>query len=1255
MRFDRLVIENFGSFTRKTIDFSGGNFHLLYGGNEGGKSTLLNFMRSALFGYAKKRSEGPLYCPWSPNPKGSVEFTLRDGRSGSVSRMWNVAEQKDAAFSAALEGKAIDAEELRALIGVDRDFFANFSGLSYHELATGENLLSSSNLSRLIYGLSFGDADRVTKAMKALTARLDALWKPRGKDQKLNRALTAFDAVDSDEAVRKADEYAALKREFDEAQKTTDRLQKELAGVDQTIAFWERLSEAREHHDDYLRRADELVGWLGASQYPESAIESFTAEDDEKYGAAKADASTQREKMKVTRAAVEQMKRDKNALAPELKPDYVRLEKRIGELHPLSIEFKGGEDALLLEEKELNDAEKKLVRRLAETGFASAEPTADEVDACRKIMPDNVVKSAQKNRDDADAAAEDARLNKRELARARGALAEAERNREDCRRRFDAEFTAVGNVAEARAAFGNFSGTKRSCEILEKDLCKLTACEAEEERLADDLAANAIANGLTLAAEERDAFFARCETLADPIAFDALQKEYKDADERLRAIEAERERCGSEAGNLKRDLNEKGLEDSVGAVESELAETRRRRDSLWLDAKALALGAETRSPEDARRLAYEYETAVKDVDLLMEKRADNAAARGEYNVISRRIRSLDERRDALTQERDAAFAARAEALERARGALQRCGFDFCGDWSLDAIGSWREKWLRLRAVRETKAAAIAGLLVEAQRVADDFRFVLSQARAWGVPVPKVLCVDGAAKRLEDVERVLDALAPIEATLTLLNVQVDKYENLLGELEKAEAAARKAAGEVEKYEQEGTRLSRITAELDDRLRRFVEELRLPCPDPSAFRWDSLVEALGKLQEWREDVDEHCREREKHDERRERFDRFLDDVRKVARELGAPADPDAAAARFQTTIESWRTNLAAALDSERRFNELGVKIAYQERALDEDAEKLAEIEALMAAEEKRVGVERAPFEEFRAAVKEWREKGMARDAALKTLAASLGVAPRSAAFNEYMKTLAEKDQSVVKSELDELKKKRGELGKERDQSAERQGALKAELEQVRRSSGALDHAERCQTALASLRDAVDEYVPVRLALEALRSSMDAYEREKIPHVLSDASGFFRSLTGGVYERIESAPVEQVKKGKGAKADPAAVVADEAFNSGENAGYHVCLPDGAYLKANELSVGAREQLYLAIRLALISEYNANSAVETLPILGDDLLVQFDETRVRNALQVFRTLAEEQNCQIILMTHHARTREIFSEVVSAERTIEL
>lgn len=70
--------------------------------------------------------------------------------------------------------------------------------------------------------------------------------------------------------------------------------------------------------------------------------------------------------------------------------------------------------------------------------------------------------------------------------------------------------------------------------------------------------------------------------------------------------------------------------------------------------------------------------------------------------------------------------------------------------------------------------------------------------------------------------------------------------------------------------------------------------------------------------------------------------------------------------------------------------------------------------------------------------------------------------------------------------------------------------------------------------------------------------------------------------------------------------------------------------------LSEGTRDQLFLALRLALLERRTA----EALPFIGDDLLASFDEARTASTLSLLASAGQQR--QMIIFTHHRHVAEI-------------
>lgn len=140
---------------------------------------------------------------------------------------------------------------------------------------------------------------------------------------------------------------------------------------------------------------------------------------------------------------------------------------------------------------------------------------------------------------------------------------------------------------------------------------------------------------------------------------------------------------------------------------------------------------------------------------------------------------------------------------------------------------------------------------------------------------------------------------------------------------------------------------------------------------------------------------------------------------------------------------------------------------------------------------------------------------------------------------------------------------------------------------------------------------------LMLEAIRQ---IYETERQPETLSEASQYLERFTEGKYLRIWTPLSSDVLR--------------------------VDAADGQSMPLDLLSQGTREAVFLSLRLALSAAYSRRGAV--LPLVLDDVMVNFDMRRARAAAVVLRDFANAGH-QMLMFTCHQHIMQIF-EAASVE-----
>ena len=212
-------------------------------------------------------------------------------------------------------------------------------------------------------------------------------------------------------------------------------------------------------------------------------------------------------------------------------------------------------------------------------------------------------------------------------------------------------------------------------------------------------------------------------------------------------------------------------------------------------------------------------------------------------------------------------------------------------------------------------------------------------------------------------------------------------------------------------------------------------------------------------------------------------------------------------------------------------------------------------------------------------------------------------------ELEQEAAEMDIDAIPGRLAAIEARLGELEAERIELGGKQADGRAAVQRMEAGQDVAGPAQAVQDLLAEIDEGAHRYMRLRLAHALLQGGIDRYRRSQQGPLLEKAGAFFEALTGGRYHRLEL--------DEGDKGEPVIVAAR---------------PDGTHCRAEHLSEGTRDQLFLALRLASIAIEAAGS--EPLPLIADDLLVNFDDRRAAAALRVLADFGA--TTQVILFTHH-------------------
>jgi uncharacterized protein YhaN len=649
-------------------------------------------------------------------------------------------------------------------------------------------------------------------------------------------------------------------------------------------------------------------------------------------------------------------------------------------------------------------------------------------------------------------------------------------------------------------------------------------------------------------------------------------------------------------------------------------EARRRRDEALARLKAAEVSAraleksgppvsraqlaELRARRDA--LWGELSAARGDESLWASASAQFLGAQGQADVAADALFENAARvveTEAACEKCEAARAALAEAEESAknlaeqaarfnarwREAWSACGVDPAAP---RAMALWRAEADNLLAAREALKARrtrLAAVEARLRAVAPGLEKLAAEAGLDPLPLDAGALARRIAARLKELARAETEARDLAAKIADAPERIDALKAKLAELKDKDALWR---GDYE------TALAQLRLDADATLDEAQARIAL---------WRDLP---GQLQE---EASESRRVQTIRDDLAA-FEQKLDALLALCgRDL--PARPAIEAAR------ALHKRLAAERERATTRGHAQKLLAKAETAAQAAAEAGAEADARVAALCAAAGFDGDPTALC--------ERLAARRAQAEKIEAELArLAPVTEGADEA--SLAQEardfDADAARLRLGELKREREAREKLRD------AALLAQHDSIRQlqahddSAGAEQAAFDREAAKADMAVEARRWAVLKIASLMVGAGLERHRQSRQDPLLARAGEIYAALTSGRYQGLK-----------------------QDFAEDEKLHLLALRRDGAALPLAALSEGARDQLYLALRLAFLEDYAKKS--EAPPFIGDDLFASFDDARVAAGLETLADLSPA--LQPILFTHHAHVVEIATRTLGERAQI--
>ncbi len=317
----------------------------------------------------------------------------------------------------------------------------------------------------------------------------------------------------------------------------------------------------------------------------------------------------------------------------------------------------------------------------------------------------------------------------------------------------------------------------------------------------------------------------------------------------------------------------------------------------------------------------------------------------------------------------------------------------------------------------------------------------------------------------------------------------------------------------------------------------------------------------------------------------------------------------------------------LDGAQR-HETALRLHEEERRAAEERREAAAMEETAAGLALASALREAALEDV-AAFERWREERGAYEQRLheRDLAAADFRDQVGAAADTFAQELAAGNLEAWQAERGRIAARLEEIADGRDQAVRQSQDLVRQRAEIAESSDVPAFAARCLELEEELRRAAGAWRAQALAGRLLERTLEVYVQSRQPEVLRTASDAFRHITADRYREVR-----QRSDGQGLLAMP---------------------QSGGPKEPDELSRGTQEQLYLALRLGLAASYG--DRVAALPLVLDDVAVNFDPVRQLRFLEVLGQFASEPGRQALFFTCHPSLAQAAQRAVPELRVLEI
>ena len=271
MHISGFHIDGFGIYHDQGVHDLPLGLVLFVGDNESGKTTLMAFLRTVLFGFKRKGTRND-YQPWRGGGHGGrLALLMEDGRHIAIERL---GRQATIASDGGAPERGEPGEHL--LGGIDRATFEHIFAIGLEELQ-GLEVLTQEGVRGRLFSASAGlGGASMPAALKSIDEKLAALWAPRAK-KRLNLLTDRLREITKDikNLQGQAADYAACQRQKEELEERVHRERVEMEDIRRRLRRLDQLEQAREPWAVLLTARQKAHDLEAVKNFPANGLEQL--------------------------------------------------------------------------------------------------------------------------------------------------------------------------------------------------------------------------------------------------------------------------------------------------------------------------------------------------------------------------------------------------------------------------------------------------------------------------------------------------------------------------------------------------------------------------------------------------------------------------------------------------------------------------------------------------------------------------------------------------------------------------------------------------------------------------------------------------------------------------------------------------------------------------------------------------------------------------------------------------------------------